>query len=162
MRPLPLFLVSAALFVCGVGFTVIGARDARRTAPAGPPATAVARVATVKQLMSAVAVPTAQAIFDSVQTNVTAKGIEEIFPRNDGEWEALAANAAALAEVGTLLQDDGLAVDRGDWVKMSAALTDAAKQAVAAATAKSTDAVLEAGDAVNRTCDTCHMRYRRE
>ena len=74
MRTLPLLLVSAALFVFGIGFTVIGARDARRSAPAATAAPAVANVATVKQLMSAVAAPTAQAIFDSVQTNVTEIG----------------------------------------------------------------------------------------
>jgi hypothetical protein len=159
---MPLFVVSALLFVFGLGFVVVGAREARRTPAPVDRSVAVTSVATVKQLMNTIATPASDAIFNSVQTNVTDKGTEEIAPKDDQEWDALGGMAATLAELGNLLLADGRAVDRGDWVKMSQAMTVAAKQAADAAAARNKDGILDAGSAVNLTCDNCHMRYRRQ
>jgi hypothetical protein len=156
-----LFAVGAALFVCGIGFVVIGARTARAT-PAAAETKALPPVATVKQLMSAIADPASTAIFDSVQTNVTDKGTEEIEPKNDQEWDALGSSAATLAEMANLIQSEGRAVDRGDWITMSQALTDASKKAMQAAAAKDKEGILDAGSAINLACDNCHTRYRRQ
>jgi hypothetical protein len=162
-RPLSLFLVSALLFLFGIGFVIVGAREARRAPPvsaaapvAGPP------IATTKQIMAAVVRPTSDAIFQSVQSNVTAKGVEEIQPRTAEEWALLGAQAASLAEAGNLLMTGTRAVDRGDWIKMSQAMIDAGRQTLKAVDAKNPEAVLESGEAVNISCDTCHERYRRQ
>jgi hypothetical protein len=160
--PLPLFVVSALLFVFGTGFVVVGARQARKT-PEGPAAApVVAPVATTRQIMSGIVAPTSNAIFQSVQTNVTLQGVEEIFPRTDEAWTALAAQAASLAEAGNLLTVDGRAIDRGDWIRMSQAMTAAATQTLKAVAEKNPEAVLASGEAVNTSCDACHERYRRE
>jgi hypothetical protein len=162
--PLSLFVVSALLFVCGLGFVVVAAGEMRR-APAMSAKPTVAdspALATTKQIMSAITRPTADAVFRSVQTNITEKGVEEIQPRTDEEWGALGAQAAALAESGHLLVTGGRAVDQGDWIKMSQAMVDAAKQTMAAVQKKDPEAVLAAGEAVNVSCDNCHERYRRE
>jgi len=162
--PLSLFVVSALLFVFGLGFVVVGAGEVRRAPPptvASPAANAPA-LATTKQIMSAITRPTADAVFQSVQTTVTEKGVEEIQPHTDEEWAALGAQAAALAESGHLLMVGGRAVDQGDWIKMSQAMIDAAKQTMKAVDARSADKVLESGEAVNVSCDTCHERYRRQ
>lgn len=159
---LSLFVVSALLFVCGLGFVVIGARTARTAAaPASAPA-AVPPVATTRQIMSGIVTPTSNAIFQAVQTNVTLQGTEDIYPRNDEEWAQLGAQAASLAEAGALLMADGRAIDRGEWVKMSQAMIDAATQTMRAVEAKRPEDVLAAGEVVNTSCDTCHLRYRRE
>ena len=158
---MPLFVVSAALFVFGLGFTVIGARDARR-APAAAVAAEAAPVANVRQLMLGVITPTATAIYESVGTSVTEKGVEETFPRDDEAWALLGANAAALAEAGELLITGGRAVDQGEWVTIARAMSTAAKEAIAAAAAKDKDKILSAGSNLNETCDNCHARYRRD
>ena len=157
------FIIGAALFIFGIGFVVVGAREARR-APAATSAAAptMVPVASTKQIMSAIVGPAADAIFNSVSTTVTQKGIEEVAPKNDEEWAALGAKAAALAEAGNLIQMEGRAVDQGDWVNMSRAMVDAGKQTLKAVDAKSTEGILTAGEAVNATCDNCHERYRRD
>src|SRR3954467_5227434 len=161
-RPLLLFVVSALLFVFGIGFVIVGAREARRAPPVSAAApVAASPIATTKQIMTAIVRPTSDAIFQSVQSNVTAKGVEEIQPHTDEEWALLGAQAAALAESGSLLMTDR-AIDRGDWIKMSQAMIDAGRQTLKAVDAKNPEAVLESGEAVNISCDTCHERYRRQ
>src|ERR1041385_3991344 len=159
--PLSLFVVSALLFVFGVGFVVVGAREARRAPPAAAESPKVMPIASTKQIMYGIVSPTSNAIFQSVQTNVTRAGVEEIFPKNDEEWALLGAQAASLAEAGNMLMTDGRAIDRGDGVKMSQAMVDAAKQTLQAVADKKPDAVLQSGEAVNMSCDNCHQRYRR-
>lgn len=161
---LSLFLVSALLFLFGIGFVIVGARAATRADQAAPTsATAgIAPVASTKQIMAGIAAPASTAIFDAVQTNATEKGTQEIAPDTDEEWAALGAQAAVLAEAGNMLLADGRMVDKGDWVTMSRAMIDAARQTMKAVEAKSTDGVLDAGSAVNLTCDNCHARYRRQ
>jgi hypothetical protein len=162
---LSLFVVSALLFVCGLGLVVIGARTARTAraaaAPSSAPAAAPA-VATTKQIMSGIVTPTSNAIFQAVQTNVTLQGTEEIYPRSDEEWAQLGAQAASLAEAGALLMAEGRAIDRGEWITMSQAMIDAAMQTMRAVEKKQPEEVLAAGEVVNASCDTCHLRYRRE
>ena len=153
-----LFVVSAALFVSGIGLLVVSARAARRPVTDAP---IVAPVATVKQIMQGIVDPAATAIFDSVVTSVTVNGIEEKAPKNDAEWMALGNSAAALVESGNLLMIGNRAVDKGDWIVMSRAMVDAAVQALKATEAKSPDAVLAAGEGVNQSCDRCHEKYRR-
>ena len=159
---LPLFAVSALLFVFGVGFVVVAARSAREAPPAATSAPVVAPVANVKQIMSGIVSPTSNAIFQAVQTTVTKDGVEEIYPKDDEAWALLGAQAAALGEAGNLLMTEGRAVDRGDWLKMSQAMVDAAKQTLKAVDAKKPDDVLAAGEVVNTSCDNCHERYRRQ
>jgi len=158
-----LFVIGALLFVFGIGFVIVGARESRR-APAAAVATPAAAtpIASTKQIMAAIVGPAADAIFNAVSTTVSEKGIQEIAPRNDEEWTALSSKAAAMAEAGNLLLTGGRAVDQGDWVKMSQAMIEAGRQTIKAVEAKSTDGVLAAGEKVNASCDTCHERYRRE
>lgn len=159
---LSLFAVSALLFICGVGFVVVGARESKRVAASAPAAAAAAPVATTRQIMLAITRPASDAIFQSVQTNVTREGVEEIFPKTDDEWAQLGAQAGALAESGNLIMAEGRAVDRGDWVKMSQAMIDAARLTLQAVEKKSPQGVLESGEKVNMSCDNCHERYRRQ
>jgi hypothetical protein len=161
---LSLFVISALLFVLGLGFVVVGARSAKQPAAAPTAAERVplVPVASVKQIMGGIVGPAAMVIFESVSTTVSEKGVEEKAPANDEEWAVVGNSAAALAEAGNLLMMDGRAVDRGDWVKMSQAMIEAARQNLKAVDAKSTDGILEAGSVLNNTCDDCHQRYQRQ
>jgi hypothetical protein len=163
MRPVHwIFVVSVLLFVSGIAFTIAGAREARK-APATQQTLAanVVPVASVKQIMKTITGPTTDAIFNSVSTSITKNGVEEVAPHTDAEWEALGNQAAALIESGNLILLGNRAVDKGNWVKITQAMIDAATLALRATEAKSPAKILEAGEKLNETCDNCHLKYRR-
>ena len=160
-----LFVVSAALFVSGIGVhhrrrarrpALHAARRRRRSATdAGRE-----RQADHERHRRRPRPPSSTA---SVATIVTAKGIEENAPQNDAEWAQVADSAAALAESGNLLLMGDRAVDNGDWVK----IRDGAD--------RGGDDGVEGGggeerrrrcsrpeEAINETCDNCHAKYQRQ
>lgn len=154
------FAVSVALFVAGIGFVVTGARAARDVpARSGPD---VAPIATVAQIMAGMVQPASETVFNAVSTSVTEKGVEEVMPRTDAEWAAVATGGALLAEAGNMMLLDGRAVDQGEWVAMSKALTVAAGDVLKAVSAKDPEGVLNSGSEVYVACDNCHMRYWRQ
>jgi hypothetical protein len=156
-----LFVVSLALFLCGIGFVIVGARAAREAPRADVVSPVTTPVASIKQIMKGITGPAANTVFDAVVTNVTVKGIEEKAPHTDAEWEVVGNAAAAIAESGNLIMMGNRAIDKGDWIKMSKAMVDAGKVALKAVEAKSADQVLASGEAVNDSCDNCHLKYRR-
>src|SRR5262245_58102793 len=155
-----LFLVSAALFISGIGFIIASGRTPQVEAAAPPPATP-APVASVKQIMAGIVMPSAASIWDSVSTIVDAKGVQENQPRTDEEWARVGASAAALIESANLLLMGNRPVDQGDWVKMAKAMADAAQIALKATAEKKPEGILEAGEKINKTCDDCHQKYQR-
>lgn len=155
-----LFVVSVALFISGMGFIIAGARTMRTAAPVDAPITTP--VASIKQIMNGIVMPAADVVYKAVGTTSTAKGVEEIAPRNDKEWAVVSNSAAALVESGNLLLLSGRALDKGDWVKMTRAFIDAGKAALEAAEAKNADGILTAGGDLNASCDTCHAKYERQ
>jgi len=159
-----LFIVGLLLFVFGLAFIIAGARLARQ-APKAAAASAdvvLAPVASVKQIMKGIVGPAANRVFDSVQISVTKQGTEEKVPQTDAEWEAIGNDAAALAEAGNLIMMNGRAADNGDWMKISRQMIDASKVVLKAVEAKSPDKILESGEALNASCDTCHEKYQRQ
>lgn len=157
-----LFVVSVALFVSGIAFVVAAGRSARQPAPAAVEAPATVPVATVRQIMAAITQPAATAIYGAVGTIMNAEGVKEIAPETDEDWASLAGQAAALIESGNLILMGDRPIDQGDWVKMTQALMDGGRLALEAAEGRSTSGILEAGDVINRSCDTCHERYQRQ
>ena len=155
-----LFVVSAALFITGIGFIIASARG-RPEAAAVEQGLPVTPVATVKQVMAGITMPAAYVVFDSVATIVSREGTEERRPRTDEEWAAVGAGAAALIESANLLLMGDRPVDRGDWVKMTQAMADAGREALKAVEAKSPEGILAAGETINMTCDNCHEKYQR-
>lgn len=161
MRPVHwLFVVGVALFVSGLVFVVAGARLARQ-APAPSTEVAITPTASVKQIMQGIVGPAADRVFASVKYTETLKGREEQVPHTDAEWQAVGNDAAALVESGNLLLMKGRRVDDGEWIKMSQMMIDGGRIVLRAAEARSPDKVLEAGEALNVSCDTCHQRYQR-
>jgi len=156
-----LFALGAALFLSGLVFVVAGARLARQAPTAQSPGVALTPVATVKQIMEGIVGPAADRVFASVRYTDTLKGREEKVPRTDDEWRAVGNDAAALVESGNLLLVKGRRVDEGEWIRMSQAMIDAGQIVLRAAEARNPDKVLEAGEALNVSCDTCHQRYQR-
>ena len=113
-------------------------------------------VATVDQLMDAIVIPNAQAIWDAV---VYANGELASAPKTDDDWYNLQMRAYALAEAGNLLMMAPRAKDDGDWMKFSTALIDQSRAVVRAAEAKDLQALLTAGGDVYNVCTDCHQQY---
>ena len=156
-----LYVISVALFIGGIAFIIAGARTAQAAAPVETPPV-ITPVASVKQIMDGIVAPAATAVFDAVGTIVDATGIHEKQPSTDAEWAAVGASAAALVESANLLVMGDRAIDRQDWVTMSKALADAGVLVLKATQAKDAMGILEAGETLNASCDSCHQRYQRE
>ena len=107
-------------------------------------------IATIMQLHEAMISPASDAIFD----------VGRDAPKDDRAWDAVRNNTVILAESANMLMVDGRAKDKGDWMKFSAALADAAAAALKAAQSKNLDALLEAGDQIVPVCEACHEPYR--
>ena len=157
-----LFLVSVALFISGIGFVIAAARTSRDAPAAAVEAPVPVPVASIKQVMSGITMPAATAVYSAVGTVVNAEGVKETAPQNDEEWAALASQAAALVESGNLLLMGNRVVDTGDWVTMTRAMIEKGQLAIAAAEKHDKEGILDAGSAINDTCDACHAKYQRQ
>ena len=155
-----MLLVAAALFVCSIALVIAAVRTARNQPDR--PAVETRAFASVLQIMHGIVIPASTVVYDAVSTTVTVDGIEEVAPANADEWALVAAHAASLAEAGNLLLLPAHAVDNAEWVTITREFQDAAMLAVKAAEGQDKDAFLDAGSALNETCDKCHERYQRE
>ena len=133
-----LLATALALFVG----TAIHAQPVRK--PAASPTTPV----TVLQLMKAI---------ESASDVVYNVAVEA--PKTNEDWTKVEQNAVVLIESGNLLMTGDYAKGRGHWIKWSRALIAASAKAIKAAKNKNLDAVLDAGDAINISCEACHAKY---
>lgn len=116
-------------------------------------------VANVKELMAAVIEPAADLYWDAVGTVDDSTGSTSFGPETAEEWAAVRNNAMVVAESGNLLMMDPRARDRDQWMVLSRAMVEAGKQAVAAANARDTAAVFNAGAVLYESCSRCHAVY---
>ncbi len=114
-----------------------------------------------REIMATMVDPSANFIWQSVSTIVTANGVEEKFPRSDEEWSELRKAATLLADGGNLLKEDRRRAGDSDWLQWSQAIVDAANTTLKAVDAENADQVLEAGDEIYNTCVGCHGGYWR-
>jgi hypothetical protein len=171
MRKFLLLVVVVALFMAA-------ACRAREPEPTMRP------TATIKDIMDAVVDPSADGLWESVATIISASGIEERQPRTDEDWKAVRAHAIRLIEASNLLLVDGrqvaphghksefpgielepeqievlIAQDRATWIKLAHGLHDAAMPALKAIDARSAQGLLDAGEAIDVACENCHLKY---
>jgi len=140
--------------------------------------------ASVKDIMDSMVDPGADYIWDSVETVVSAKGVEEKAPHTDEEWKNVRRHAIMLMEATNLLQIPGRHVakpgekaddpkvelapeqieeminkDRASWIKYAHGLHDAAMEAFKAIEAKDKDKLLDVGNGIDEACEKCHLQY---
>jgi hypothetical protein len=144
---------------------------------------------TIKELMHGVIDPSADALWDAVSYDITAAGVVETMPRTNEDWYAVRRHALILAESANLLRVPGRRVapatpipslvdeppapedlppeqiqilidrDRAKFARLSQGLIDAAVLAIKAADAKDVNRLSEAGDLLDRACESCHSEY---
>jgi hypothetical protein len=140
---------------------------------------------TIKDIMDAVVDPNADFIWDSVSSESSVgKGLVEKAPKTDEEWKEVRRHAIALMEATNALRIPGRPVarpgekasdprveeqpdaiqtvinrDRDSWNKAADGLYDTAALIVKAVEAKNVDGILDAGDLIDKACETCHLKY---
>ena len=124
-----------------------------------PPPVPFTPVTTVKLLMSDVIEPAADRYWDAVGSVSDKNGVTEHAPRTDEEWTAVRASATVVAESGNLLMMAPRALDRGEWMALARAMVTAGVRARAAAEARDTKRVFDAGADLYETCSGCHAKY---
>ncbi|HUP51243.1 MAG TPA: hypothetical protein VM198_02110 [Longimicrobiales bacterium] len=140
--------------------------------------------ATIEELMRHVIDPAADAIWESVVTEVTAEGVTEYAPETVEEWAALRGQAITLVEATNLLMMPGrrvaapesrselpgvdlepeeiealLAQDRTAWTQFVGVLHASGLTVLEAIDRRDVDALLVAGDGLDLACENCHLRY---
>ena len=189
---------SAILTMTVVALTACGRSDAgpgtgsspAKAVASGTPAdsrapAALAPVATVRDVMTAIIDPSADFIWESVQIEATRTGTTRKAPSTDDEWAAVRRHALTIAEAANLLQLPGRAVapaedvkpvegsmdlppaavealiagDHDGWLRRARGLQDAARTALAAAERKDVNALLAAGETLDSACEACHSTY---
>jgi hypothetical protein len=181
--------VSAA---CAMLLAVAGCDQKAATAPgaatAPPPAaeTPFRLTASIQDIMLSEIDPSADTLWDSVQTITSEKGVEEKQPRTDEEWLAVRHSALVLMEATNLIVMEGRKVaptgkavadeglpgilntaeiqkaidsDHATFIKMAHALEDAGRQALTAIDARDVQGLLAAGNAIDTACENCHLKY---
>jgi hypothetical protein len=172
-RNAPLLLVLLALAACSRPDTAI----------VSPPAPAFAPVATVQDVMLHLVDPSADALWQSVETVYSAAGEEKRQPRTPEEWAAVKRHAVTLAEAANVLLIDGrpvvaaeappekmgylgtkeigerIAANRAEFNRFAVLLRDTATQALKAIDAQDADALLDAGGPIDAACEGCHLAF---
>jgi len=140
--------------------------------------------ATIKDLMESLVDPSSDYLWESVSTDVTAKGTITKTPHTDQDWANLRHSTVALMEASNLLQMPGRRVaqpgeksanpgieetpeaieslintDRASWIKHAHGLYDAAAVMMKAIEEKNADGVSDAGEILDKACESCHTQY---
>ena len=140
--------------------------------------------ATIKDIMDAVIDPNADALWDSVEIDATLQGVQRKQPTTDDDWKALKRHAIALSEASNLLLMDGRHVarpgekaedervdlnpeeiearindDRASWVKFAHGFQEASMANIQAIEARDLNKFLDAGDTLDKACESCHRKY---
>ena len=169
---------SAWVYGIGISLVLVGACHARQ------PQAEYRPTATVKDLMDSMVDPSADVLWDSVATIISAAGTEDKQPRTDEEWLNVRRHAVQLIEATNLLLIPGrhvarpgekaenekvelgpeeietlISSDRQAWTNFAHSLHDAAVPALRAIDAKSVEGLFDAGGKIDTACENCHLRY---
>lgn len=178
MRTLPPQILS-----CLLG-TMLLTACSRPTEP--PPSADLKPVASIQELMQVIVDPSADAIWESVSSEISAAGTIDRQPHSDAEWQAIRHHALLLVEGANLLQleprpvahhgkaledahVDGIlspeqvrqkiAADPRAFHAYARTLQAAAEQTLSAIDSRDIDGLLEAGYRLDRACEGCHLVY---
>ena len=157
--------------------------------PSQPPGAVDAKAefrptATIKDIMDSMVDPNADAVWESVAVTVSATGIENKAPHTDDEWIEVRRHAIPILEATNLLLIPGRRVakpgekaekpdielspeeieklindDRQTFATLAHGLHDAASAVLKAIDARNAEALLYAGDGLDKACENCHLKY---
>lgn len=169
------FIIICALLIFGIAACEKKAESPKIESPFIP-------TATIQELMQSVVDPNVDPIWESIETTVSAAGVEEKHPKTDADWAVLKNHAIALREVSNLILMDGRKVavsntstvaaelspdeieklivqNRPAFIKNAHDLHEAVTQAIVAIDAKDVAALEATGGAIDEACEKCHMQF---
>jgi len=184
-------LLFAAALVYTVVLTAASCMSSSSSKPAPPAAAPVGRtemkaVVSVKELMRYTIDPISDNIFDAVTYESTKKGVKEVFPKTDEDWEKVKIGAVTLAEAIYLLKLPRPFAPAGDinnstgpnppelspaqiqakvdadpvlWDAKIQALRNVALSLIEIADKRDTKELFEAGETLDKACEACHLEY---
>src|SRR6202008_482280 len=182
-----MFLATFVMFLGGIATAQQGAgsseQDTRAVAPCqlpGAPAmntpatdttgpSTMAPKGYVKDLMNYMMMPAASGVWNAVATSTDQTGVHESRPQSDDDWNKVIAAATELAETTNLLMVAGRKRCVGgaipeafltDWRRKAREVGEAANIALIVAKKHDADALAEAGERIDVSCDQCHERYQ--
>lgn len=150
-----------------------------------PPAESPYRpVATIREVMNSVIDPSVDVVWNSVASVVDQKGLADRAPAGDEDWAEVRRHALIVSEAANLLlmRDRPVAapgapslapgieltpeeiralIDKNPegWNFYVQQLQDSLKPALAAIDAKNTQALFDAGEKIDTTCENCHSVF---
>jgi hypothetical protein len=183
-------LLIAAALVYAAALTMASCSSSK-PAPAPPAAGSLGRtemkaVVSVKELMRYTIDPISDNIFDAVTYESTKKGVKEVFPKTDEDWEKVKIGAVTLAEAIYLLKLPRPFAPAGDvnnstgpnppelspaqiqakldadpvlWDAKIQALRNVALSVMEIADKRDTKELFEAGENLDKACEACHLEY---
>lgn len=116
-------------------------------------------VADMRQLMASVVEPAAEVFWDAVGSVEDSTGITSLAPRSSDEWDLVRNAAYVVTESGNLMMMAPRARPEAEWMKLSRAMIESGKRAIAAAESRDTTAVFDVGAELYETCTHCHAFY---
>jgi len=182
------FLLSlVVLMAClAVSCTAASKTEAPKTeaTPAAEAGSTLEHVATIKNIMDAFVDPSADYIWESVGTEVSAAGTIERRPRNDDEWKEERRHALILVEAANLLVMPGRRVakageksenpgielspeeiqalidkDRPTFLRLAREFQVTAIEQLKAIENKDIQGMLKTGGDIDTNCENCHKVY---
>ena len=184
------FWIYGALALSLAGCSPGGSREASagggHRKPALVPEATLVPPATIQELMTTQVDPSADLLWASVSTTITAAGTEEKQPHSEAEWQTVRRYAVTLIEGATLLTVPGrqvaasggktedstipgierpeniqkaIEVDPGSFAGAAVLLRDAGVKALAAIDRRSAQGLVEAGGDLDSACESCHLKY---
>ena len=172
------FTITSALIAAVLAAAACTRREERPHEPGFRP------TATVKDIMTSIVDPESDVIWNSVATIVSLTGTEERAPQTDEEWAAVRRSAVQLVEATNLLRIPGrlvarpgeksenprielqpetiqrmIAEDPARWSSLVDGLHEAAVPALKAIDAKDAKGLFDAGEHMERACESCHQQY---
>ena len=143
---------------------------------------------TIRELMTHFIDPTADFVFDAVVFDSSTSGTNQTMPVSEEDWAKVERGAWQLAESANLLMiprqaepsdvpklelrpgepppeltgaqiDAKINADRGKWNRHADALRVASLDAMKLIKARKVEGILDAGSAIDKACESCHLEY---
>jgi len=160
---------------------IIGGSCKKEELPRGPEYQVTS---SIREIMSAMVMPSADVLWNAVSSSVTAKGVEEKAPKTDQEWSDVRGKAITILEASDLILIPGrhvvppggvnenpsvnlspdqieklIAEDPASWTRFAHAMHDSVLPALKAIDAKDPMALSDAGGAIDQACENCHLKF---